>query len=240
MSRIFIGIDDTDFGDSIGTGGIARELQLHLARDLGAEPLGVTRHQLFVHPDIPYTSHNSAACIEIRCDADDGAIVALCKAFLKFLYHPGADPGLCIAQGGLKSAEVLTFGQRAQSEVVQRAEAEALAQRAGFGLWGLGGTDGGVIGAIAACGLRMEGNDGRFLSLKGIRIVPKEITVAALLESTPIHSVCDAKGLVLAGETILDTRRGVRPDLIRGHAVLRVEEVGGLYTTIGGKKGEDM
>ncbi len=241
QNRIFIGVDDTDFGDSIGTGGIARELQLHLVRDLAAEPRGVTRHQLYVHPDIPYTSHNSAACIEVSCDADLDKIAAACQGFLKFLFHPGADPGLCVARDGHASDAVLEFGQRAQGAIVTKAEAESLATAAGFGLWGLGGTDGGMIGALCAVGLRMGGNDGKFLSLGGIRMVPKEtITVEKLMEMTSIATVRDDSGLVLAGDILLDAHRGVRPELVKGLPVLTVEKLGGVYATIGGKKGEDM
>ncbi len=63
-TRWLLAIDDTDNAESIGTGRLARMLAAHLEEaNLFAEP-GVTRHQLLVHPDIPYTSHNSAACIE--------------------------------------------------------------------------------------------------------------------------------------------------------------------------------
>ena len=26
---------------------------------------GISRHQLYVHPDIPYTSHNSSLCLDL-------------------------------------------------------------------------------------------------------------------------------------------------------------------------------
>jgi len=237
--RIFIGIDDTDFGESIGTGGVARELQLFLARELGADPLGVTRHQLFIHPDIPYTSHNSAACIEMRSDAPLDSIGELCRRFLGVLFHPGADPGLCIAPSGSESAATFDFARRAQVSVVQKAEAEDLANQAGYGLWGLGGTDGGVIGALCACALRMSGEDGRFLALKGIRKIPAEITVGGLLELTPIYLVRDPEGNALDRAIALDTRHGVRPDLVSGRAVLTVERRDGTFRTVGRKKGED-
>ena len=97
QKRFFIGLDDTDFGDSVGTGALARELMVHLERDLGADSHGVTRHQLLVHPEIPYTSHNSAACLEVECDATLESLVDTCSEFVQFLFHPGADPGLSIA-----------------------------------------------------------------------------------------------------------------------------------------------
>ncbi|MBM3269758.1 MAG: hypothetical protein FJZ01_19170 [Candidatus Sericytochromatia bacterium] len=238
--RILIGVDDTDYGDSIGTGGFARELQLKLVHDLGAVPLGVTRHQLFVHPDIPYTSHNSAACIAIECSADLGQVAALCKDFVAFMFHPGADPGLCIAPAGRPAAEVLAFGQRAQTSVLTLAEAEELGKAAGWGLWGLGGTNGGMIGALCAVGLRMGGDDGKFLSLRGIRSIPKgAIAVSALKERTSIEIVRDTAGRDLADEETVIARHGVRPELARGRIVLTVEERDGAFATLPGKKGDD-
>ncbi len=65
MAIILIGIDDTDNQTSPGTGRLARRLSDECVRR-GLRPLGVTRHQFLVHPAIPYTSHNSGACIALE------------------------------------------------------------------------------------------------------------------------------------------------------------------------------
>ncbi len=52
-----IGIDDTDNLESRGTGFRARQLAQQLQQRGLARLRGVTRHQLFVSPEIPYTSH---------------------------------------------------------------------------------------------------------------------------------------------------------------------------------------
>ncbi|WP_243669476.1 hypothetical protein [Methanoculleus chikugoensis] len=63
---IYLGIDDTDTRESRGgTGRLARTIAAELARSYTVTG-GVTRHQLFVHPAVPYTSHNSSAVIHIR------------------------------------------------------------------------------------------------------------------------------------------------------------------------------
>ncbi|MBI5117313.1 hypothetical protein HZA56_12630 [Candidatus Poribacteria bacterium] len=62
--RALIAIDDTDNQESVGTGRLARMLADFLAEKGLVNKSSVTRHQLLVHPDIPYTSHNSCACIE--------------------------------------------------------------------------------------------------------------------------------------------------------------------------------
>jgi len=51
---LYLGIDDTDTRESRGTGRLARMIAAELARSYVVT--GVTRHQLFIHPSIPYTS----------------------------------------------------------------------------------------------------------------------------------------------------------------------------------------
>ena len=67
---VYIGIDDTDNPDTRGTGFRARQLvdRLH-DRDM-ARTVGVTRHQLLVDDRIPYTSHNSSACLAVTSGHD--------------------------------------------------------------------------------------------------------------------------------------------------------------------------
>ena len=63
--RLLVGIDDTDNLESRGTGFRAREFGRQLMEEGLASVRGISRHQLYVHPDIPYTSHNSALCLDI-------------------------------------------------------------------------------------------------------------------------------------------------------------------------------
>src|SRR6185503_7864697 len=62
---------------------------------------------------------------------------------------------------------VIEFGRRCQRELVTQAEARDLAERSGIRLEGLGGTEDGVIGALAAVGLLASGNDGRVVHRPG-------------------------------------------------------------------------
>jgi hypothetical protein len=63
---VYIGVDDTDTLDSIGTGRVARGLAGYL-ENLGlGKSLGVSRHQLLVHDQIKYTSHNSSKGLAIN------------------------------------------------------------------------------------------------------------------------------------------------------------------------------
>ena len=72
MMHYLIGIDDTDNLETRGTGHRVRQLADWLAENHLADSKGITRHQLLVDPRIPYTSHNSSACLSVDIEnADD-------------------------------------------------------------------------------------------------------------------------------------------------------------------------
>jgi hypothetical protein len=75
----------------------------------------------------------------------------------------GSDPGLCVAEN--VPAEVIEFGRRCQRELVDQQTARALAAKHGIHLEGLGGTEGGIIGALAAAGLAVTEDDGRVIQI---------------------------------------------------------------------------
>ncbi|MBI5487952.1 MAG: hypothetical protein HY905_11520 [Deltaproteobacteria bacterium] len=238
MSRYFIGVDDTDYGESIGTGALARELSLHLARALGGRSRGVTRHQLFVHPDIPYTSHNSAACVELECDRGRGAVAEAASRFVAGLLHEGADPGVCVCEAAPLLPALVAFGRSARDTVLCKADAVALAAATGLDCRELGGTGLGIVGALAACGLRMTGDDGRFLSLPGARELTGTLAAGELAARAGIDRVVDEAGREVAAASPVETGDWVRPDLRGGRIVLRVraEGSGGSYVVLREKR----
>jgi hypothetical protein len=226
---LLIGVDDTDDLDSRGTGYLAQVLLARL-RALGVgTPLGATRHQLLVDPRIPYTSHNTSACIAWRTatPADAAAIVAEAGRFLETETAPGADPGLAVvapSQLGTADREALTaFGRRAKTEVLARGDAVDLAARLGVHLSGHGGTQDGVIGALAAAGLHLSGGDGLFLWMEGIRGLFGRRTASDLLSLVPIDDIRDASGARPLPADVLQLGSWVRPVLEGGRAVLLVE-----------------
>ncbi len=164
--EILVSIDDTDDIDSRGTGDVAELLAAGLVEGGLAERCGrVTRHQLLVHPDIAYTSHNSSMCFpaEMHAGALDSAI-AWCQLTLAAESVEAADPGLCVAAPGrLTDPEgLVAFGRSAKERVFTKEEAYAVASKVGAHLSEHGGTGLGVIGALAGAGLRLSGDDGRF------------------------------------------------------------------------------
>ena len=85
MTRWLIGLDDTDNLESRGTGFKARQMAEHLERSqTGLIATSITRHQLLVDPRIPYTSHNSSACISVVFEPNQlNDVIADSTDFLK-------------------------------------------------------------------------------------------------------------------------------------------------------------
>ncbi len=96
--QILISIDDTDNLESPGTGALASQIAADLESNGWGKSSFITRHQLLVHPDIPYTSHNSAMCFSAEIEADClEQVISHSAGFLARESAEGSDPGLCVA-----------------------------------------------------------------------------------------------------------------------------------------------
>jgi len=234
--NLFIAIDDTDNEESIGTGRLSRMLAVELARKGLAGNIGITRHQLLVHPDIPYTSHNSCACIEAiaKCAAFN-EVAAVSRAFLIENYHETANPGLCVADKDSVPDALKEFGYRAQHEVIDIEESRELAKRLGVFVWWSGETGQGCVGSLAGVGLRSTGNDGRFIDLAGIRDLKGVMNVGNILQQTAIHKIVSLSGEVLSNKEVIDTQDWIRPTLHNNQAVLIVKKNGNFWLQADGK-----
>jgi hypothetical protein len=223
--RFLIGVDDTDNLESRGTGFRARCLGADLA-DAGLASIGgISRHQLLLHPDIPYTSHNSSACLDAEVAEDRfDDLVEFCREFLLRESADGSDAGLCIASFDDLNGEVQTFGRRAKEVVLDQQEAESVARHAGVHLEGLTGDHGGIIGALAATGLRRSGRDGRFIWLRGVRELEGIVQAAELLRHTGIDAIEQRQGRPISTDSMICVDPWPRAVLIDGRAVLLVEQ----------------
>src|SRR5579862_4656368 len=165
MPRYYVAIDDTDNasddGRNQGTGSKSRALARELVDLVDGRHEGITRHQLFVDPAIPYTSHNSSACIVLSADASPAEVIpGLVEAgtvYMREIASIGSDVGLCVAEESQVVGEIVEWGRRAKREVLTMDEAYAVAERAGVELHGLTGEKTGVIGSLAGVGLRRSG-----------------------------------------------------------------------------------
>lgn len=210
---LFIGLDDTDTLNSRGTGHLARQIAAHLSSDY--DVLGVTRHQLLLDPRVPYTAKNSSAAIIVQTNGNlnADALMDRVRAVMRENFNPGSDPGLCLARE--VPPEITRFGQRVQRDVVDRAEARALAAAHGIRLVRLAGTEDGVIGALAAVGLAASGEDGRYVmvgrsrALRGLQPVAA-VLAAGVADVRTLDGQRVTQGLVLT-DKLRPARRRAQP-----------------------------
>lgn len=230
--KALISIDDTDNIDSRGTGDVAEIL----ARGIDGKGWGrcgpVTRHQLLIHPDIPYTSHNSSMCFAAEISNDSlGTVVDYCATALTMESAPGSDPGLCIVVPEMvkELEELIAFGRKAKTVVVNKKEAYETAAAHGIHLSEHGGTGQGVIGALAGAGLRLTGNDGRF---KGKLHIPSRngVTTVKEIRSFGIDLVRTLDGVLLNENENVHVGEWVKLVLLDNKGVLLVVPGNGTGT----------
>lgn len=225
MRKIIIGIDDTDNLESRGTGHIARQLGLYLQNNDLALLKNITRHQLLVSPLIPYTSHNSSASLVIESNIEIDKIKANCINFLTKHSATGSDCGLCIAKVDKISQEVVEWGRSAKQEVLQMLDAYSLASKNGIILEGLTGYKTGIIGSLAAVGLRHEGNDGRILWLNGLREINGFYKASEIFNLLDIDIIVDESFNNIANDAVIELGEWVRPIVRNKKITLIVNKV---------------
>lgn len=225
--NILIGIDDTDNAESRGTGFHSRQLAHRLEATGHAAVNGITRHQLFVNSAIRYTSQNSSACISLYTD-NLSLITSLCEEYLKENSAPGSDAGLCITTPEQISQNIIDWGLDAKSKILYMDDAIALAGENAVYLRGFTGNHEGIIGALAAVGLRAGGNDGRFIWRKGKKelreLVPAIVDIQVLMEELDLDSIESLEGEIPKPQDKIYINEWVRPLLKNNKAILIAEK----------------
>jgi hypothetical protein len=222
---VFVCIDDTDSIDSRGTGELADLLAREVENRGWGRCSSISRHQLFVHPDIPYTSHNSSMCF--IADMDETHLAALTEYASDFLAREsaeGSDPGLCVAVAERlpQTDNLIDFGYRAKRTVIEMQEAFKLASESGVHLSSHGGTGQGIIGALAGVGLRLGGNDGRMRGSLAIPSTDGVTLVKDILEHSAVDVVRTTEGVCLLPEDRVRFVDKVKTVLMGGKQVLLV------------------
>lgn len=216
---IYLGIDDTDTLETAGTNQLAREIVRRLADRLRC--VSVVRHQLFFDPRVPYTSKNGSASIRFervgQLPIED--VAATVRHIMQEWFVEGSNPGLVLAER--IPEEVTAYGQRCKSEFIEQSEPRDLAAKHGIHLEGLGGTEGGVIGALAAVGLIATENDGRVVQWQ---TWPDDLTgptpVEILYQRRVAVRRLDQGTKVTQG--VVDLGKRLRPNLVERECVLWV------------------
>jgi len=222
--RYLIGIDDTDNLESRGTGHRARMLGLQLDENGICRLHSITRHQLFVSPLIPYTSHNSSACLMVSDVGNKQQLIDYCRRFLLSESAEGSDAGLCIAAYDLIHDDIVNWGNQAKTVVLKMEDAIEIAQKNDVYLEGLTGTRCGIIGALAAVGLRKEGNDGRLLWMRHLRETQGIFTIDQILALIKIESVVDMEGFPVPPNAIVTLSDWSRPVMMNNKITLILQK----------------
>jgi len=219
---IYVGIDDTDIVGSPGTNQLARVIVRHLGT-VAREAI-ICRHQLFFDPRVPYTSGNGSASIQLPHGGDipRAELVAAVRDRMLEWYVDGSDPGLAVTDRS--DAGMADFAARAKAEVVTQADARVVAERSGCHLEGLGGTNQGIVGALAAVALAAGGEDGRVVHLdawpwpdefRGVQPVPA-------IRARGVADIRTLQDAPFSGD-VVDVGKHLRPNWRGGRLVLFVE-----------------
>lgn len=225
MIELLIGIDDTDNKDTRGTGFRSRQMADLFTKE-GYEVLDILRHQLFVHEDIPYTSQNSSASIHILAD-DMEKVIKLSRDFLNKIAAEGSDVGLCVTPYTNVNQDIIDWGRSAKKTVLTKNDALLLASKYKIFLEGLTGTHDGIIGSLAAIGLRKWGNDGRCIWLKGheIRDIKGVYQISDLKNLVCIHEIQNTEGLIIDDHEYVNINEWFRPVIKNGKIITFVEPI---------------
>lgn len=222
--KLYIGIDDTDSIEQGATGESAKQMMKMIENNWG-ECRGLTRHQLFLHPDIAYTSHNSSMCF--IADVEAIYIKELIKEagrFLETYSAPGSDPGLCVAveEYLCDNSRLIAFGYDTKKKIMDKCAAYNLAGKLDIHLSEHGGTGDGIIGALAAVGLRMTDNDGRFQGRLNLKYPGAIMTVEEIISNSPTETVCSIDSYQLKSDEKVVLGNKLKTVLLDGKCTLLV------------------
>jgi hypothetical protein len=237
--RVYIGFDDTDTIESDrGTGKLARWFEHVLPG--GCHLWGVVRQQLLIHRDIPYTSHNSSACVVVETGdrTVEWGVISAAVEHVEQHAIEGSDPGVCVAYEEDPSLpDLIAFGRACTTRMVT--QNEALTAAKGIHLSGHGGSNDGIIGAAAAVGLTAFGWGGRFIEFGRLRALPDQMSVLELEKSNILVVSVDRDGKIPAPEDVILTGGWLRPRLWGGGAVLSViPRTDGVWECLDKKRGK--
>ena len=225
--KYLLAIDDTDQENWPGTGHLLEKIRNNIQKNKWGLTTKITRHQLFVHPSIPYTSHNSVMCFSGEVSKElIRKIRELTIDFIKKESAPRSDPGLCMVfPEELNFPEkLINFGKKAKKEKISKEDAYSLANQLSIHLSEHGGTGDGIIGALAGTGLRLSGNDGRF---RGCHFIAESIIkyqVSDLCRKMEIDRVCTENGRVLSDEDWIFLEGKIKTIFKNNQSVLLVKK----------------
>ncbi len=224
-----LAVEDTDHDENKGTGYKTRELGFLLQEKKLAELIMLTRHQLNTDPAIRFTSHNRAACLLLDV-YDFPEFLAVSREYILSVSTKGSGTAFCVMPFTKPVETIKAWGRRAKDEILTREEAIRIAAAVpDCILEGLAGDQRGVIGALAAVGLRQWGNDGEVLWVKGLKDMFGLYSPDQLQQECGIMKVLDGEYKEVPPKSLITMNGRTRPTLFCGEMVLFVKRSGTKY-----------
>jgi len=224
--HLLIGIDDTDDNCSKGTGYFSRKLGCYLEENMLGRVLGISRHQLCTNNRINYTTNNSSACIEICICVEASKLIEGIRNYTKEHTSKKANPGFCVIDMTNVPKSLLDFGLKSKTKIVSVNEAYKIAAEHNIHLEGIKQGASGIIGALAAVGLRATGNDGRMIWVQGREISEMQGVFVAgeIYSTTRVDSIKTLEGFKIPVNATIELNKSARPVIKENTITLFVEE----------------
>jgi len=208
----YVAFDDTDTLDcGRGTGKLARWYADVLPPE--CKQIMVVRQQLLHSPEVPMTSHNSSLCcvVEAPDESYREKLIELGIAHILNYFVEGSDPGFCVASENDDLSALVEFGIKCTGIKTSQQEAKEAAK--GVHLSGHGGTNDGIIGAVAAVGLTHLGDSGRIVDFADIRELPQLVKASELRKRGIQVMSVNRHAEFIPDHHLIDTQFSLRPHL---------------------------
>lgn len=222
-----LGIDDTDSTESPQTADLAFNLGKHLEEQDLAKLIHLSCHHLYCDgsPDenMPFTT---ASCLSL--EANQGSqreLDLVCREMLLRDSAPGSNAGYVLACWHQFDHEIVFWGKNAKRKRLKREDALQIARRCGLGAAGILGSGIGVIGALAAVGLRFEGNDGWINWMPGLQDLRGIYTQVQLAQFIRFDKIESQRHSHPALDDRILFNKPVKPLLVDGKVLLPVTPV---------------
>lgn len=218
-----LGIDDTDIPDAHDTAALALSLGENLESRSVAKLVNISCHQLIQNPSVPATKQNVASCLQLEVENNKSREIDLvCREILLRESYPGSNAGYALAAWSQFDHELVVWGKTAKMTILSRQDALGLARRCGILTAGILGSGAGIIGALAAIGLRFEGNDGWINWMPGLNSLYGTFTQVQLAEYIHFDSIESQHHSRPAMDDQILFNHPVKPVLKNGKIVLLV------------------
>ena len=217
----YLGIDDTGPPGKSGTGETALALGLHLQSQKLARLVHVSAHTLLTTTEIPNANPTHAYCLTLEGEAQRLREIDMeSRVYLMHHSAAGSNPGFALAARSRVNEHILNWGKACQMMTMERREALDLARSQEFTAAGFNGSGNGVIGALAAVGLRFSGCDGWITWLPGLPDLKGVMTFSEILHISTFDYVKSLRGRTPDFRDRIQLGEHVMPLLYEGRTVL--------------------